>query len=93
MLFLNLSITFYTQCWLSYKSISHSYKRIGLRLATLIPPEVQLNLIKEPSDESFDVLLFYYGRGVNLFDPKKVPSVPGLYITRMLWLDEHRAAG
>lgn len=90
-IFLNLTVTFYTQCWLSYKSITHSYKRIGLRLTTLIPSDVKLNLIKEPRDESFDVLLFYYGRGVNLFDPKKTPTTPGLYLTRKDWFDEHRS--
>lgn len=90
-IFLNLTITFYTQCWLSYKSLSHSYKRIGLRLATLIPTDTKLNLIKEPRDESFDVLLYYYGRGVNLFNPAQIPTAPGLYLTRRDWLNQHRA--
>jgi len=40
----------------------------------------------------FDVLLFYYGRKVSLFDPKKTPTAPGLYLTRKSWLEEHRTA-
>jgi 4-amino-4-deoxy-L-arabinose transferase-like glycosyltransferase len=86
-LFLNLTITLYTQTGLSFKSVTHSYKRIGYRLATVIKPDKTLTIVKKPSDESFDVLLFYYGRGVDLFDPGRLPKKPGLYLVRKNWLD------
>jgi 4-amino-4-deoxy-L-arabinose transferase-like glycosyltransferase len=90
--FLTLCITFYTQCWLAYKGTTHSYKRVGFRLATVIPQTTALTVIKTPRDESFDVLLFYFGRDVRMHDPAQPVKEPGLYLTRKAWLNDNASS-
>jgi len=77
---------FYIQVWLTMKGYSHTYKRLALRIATTVPSEVPLTIVKTRADESFDGLFFYLKRHMTILDPSKQISERGLYLARQEWL-------
>ncbi len=78
---------------MTLKGHTHTYKRLALRLATTVPREVPITLVKTERDESFDGLFFYLKRHMPLLDPSESPKTPGLYLARREWLKRSRSFG
>ena len=59
-----------------------TFKGISYELAQLIPDTQSVTIVKSPSDESFDVLLFYLNRKVDFQELTKINNPNGLYLFR-----------
>lgn len=68
------------------KGYSHSYYGFANELKELNSTREKITFIKNKKDESFDTLFFYYQDRIYLHD-LSTPSEPGLYISRLEWID------
>lgn len=89
LLFCYLTVIFYTQVFLTLKGHTHTYKRFALRLATTVPPQTVVTLVKTDLDESFDGLFFYFKRHMPLLDPRQEIKKKGVYLARREWIKEN----
>ncbi len=86
--FLLLLFTIVFHCYLVFlpflervKYETHSFEKLAYQLASVVPEDHILNVLKEDRDESLDVLLFYYKQAVKVVEPSKASELArGYYL-------------
>ncbi len=73
------------------KGKTHGYRQFAQELLTKLPQAERIHFVKTRRDESFDGLFFYYGRHVEMIDPKVRPTAPGVYVARRRWFEALKA--
>lgn len=77
---------------LALKAQTHTYKDIAKEIASYIPQDAVLTVVKKPREEFYDGFFFYYPRQAHITDPKNPILEKGkYYLVKKQILDSKKA--
>ncbi len=69
------------------KGVTHSYDQVSKNVATLVPSEKVVRVVKYLLDESFDTIIFYYPGKLTVHNPDLPFERDEYYLVRRDWYD------